>query len=298
MKTAVLEGRCPRVRCTILFMVRKGPIDLCMMCRKVKELQDSHLLPASVYKKLRSRHLRDPYNPNRDPIEVTAGKARQTSRQTTDYLLCTACEGILDRGGEKHVLPLLANEFGFPFHDLLTGIPPDIAELDYKAYACARIPSLDCEKITHFAAGIFWKAAIHSWVLQGSTVKIDLQGYEEGLREYLLGANPFPDDVTLILRVVPPGLPSLSAVAPRQVRDPELDMFCFYVPGIDFSLFIGRTLPEFQIGCFARNPNHPVFVDPTVALTLGKLYHESFVTAKLSARLAASLEKRRRQRDV
>ena len=36
-----------------------GPIDTCKMCSKVKELQDSHLLPASVYKKLRRVHLSD-----------------------------------------------------------------------------------------------------------------------------------------------------------------------------------------------------------------------------------------------
>ena len=36
-----------------------GPIDTCKICSKVKELQDSHLLPASVYKKLRRVHLSD-----------------------------------------------------------------------------------------------------------------------------------------------------------------------------------------------------------------------------------------------
>jgi hypothetical protein len=271
-----------------------GPSDLCKMCLSVKELQDSHLLSASVYKKLRRVHLSDPDNPNPDPIAVTFRKARQTSKQTTDYLLCSDCEGVLDRMGEKHVLPLLADENGFPLYSLLTKVPPDFAEPDLVVYSCAKIPSLDCDKITHFATGIFWKAAVHAWQTGASMVKIDLKGREEELREYLLGAKPFPDDVALVLRIAPPSVPLLSAVAPFTVRDASLNMHWFYVPGIDFCLHVGEQASrEFREGCFVHNPGRPVFVDPTVALTLGKLYRESFLTAEKSTRLAAALRRRR-----
>ena len=74
------------------------------------------------------------------------------------------------------------------------------------------------------------------------------------------------------LRVAPPSMPLLSAVAPFEVRDPNLSMYWFYVSGIEFSLHIGeRTPQEFQHCCFVRNQWHPVVVDPTVALSLGKL---------------------------
>jgi hypothetical protein len=274
-----------------------GPIDICKMCLKVKELQDSHLLPASVYRKLHSKHLRDPDNPNPNPISVSGRRARQTSKQTTDYLLCSDCEGILDRMGEKYFLPLLANELGFPFQDVLRSVAPDVAESDLTAYACARNPSLDCGKIAHFASGIFWKAAVHAWVHGDATVKIELRGYTEGLREYLLGAKPFPNGVTLVMLVLPPNVPLLSAVAPIQAREPRFDMYWFYVPGIQFLLFAGeRTPPEIVHHCFARNPLHPVIVDPTAVLSLAKLYRESFSTAQITPRLAAALEKRRRRR--
>jgi len=247
-----------------------------------------------VYKKLRSVNLCDPHNPNPDPIAVTFRKARQTSKQTTDYLLCSDCEGILDRMGERHVLPLLANETGFPLYDLLMRIPPNISEPGLVVYSCGNIPSLDCGELAHFATGIFWKAAVHPWRSGAFTVKIDLQGHEEDLREYLLGMKPFPNDLALILRVAPPSVPLLSAVAPITVRDPNFNMHWFYVPGIEFSLHVGEQAAlQFREGCFAHNPGHPVFVDPTVALTLGKLYRESFVTAEKSTRLAAALERRR-----
>jgi hypothetical protein len=279
-----------------LQMVGNGPVDICKMCLNVKQLQDSHLLPASVYKKLRRVHLSDADNPNPDPIAVTFRKARQTSKQTTDYLLCSDCEGILDRMGEKHVLPLLATEVGFPLYDLLKRIPPEIEEPDLVIYSCAKMPSLDCEKLAHFATGIFWKTAIHAWRSGASTVKIDLQGHEENLREYLLGAKPFPDEVALILRIAPPNLPLLSAVTPITVRNANFDMHWFYVPGITFSLHVGKQAAlEFREGCFVHNPGRPVFVDPTAALILGKLYRESFMTAEKSTRLAAALEKRRKR---
>src|SRR5436190_22355132 len=102
-----------------------GPIDLCPMCLNVKELRDSHLLSASVYKKLRSVYPSNPDNLNPDPIAVTAGRARQTSKQTSDYLLCSDSEGIVDRMGETHGLPLLADAGGFPLYELLANSTPN-----------------------------------------------------------------------------------------------------------------------------------------------------------------------------
>ena len=101
------------------------------------------------------------------------------------------------------------------------------------------------------------------------------------------------------LRVAPPSMPLLSAVAPFEVRDPNLSMYWFYVPGIEFSLHIGeRTPQEFQHCCFVRNQWHPVVVDPTIALSLGKLYRESSLTSKMSTRLGAVFEKRRKRRNA
>jgi hypothetical protein len=271
-----------------------GPIDLCKLCLNVKELRDSHLLSASVYKKLRSVYASNPDNLNPDPIAVTSGKARQTSKQTTDYLLCSDCEGILDRVGEKHVLPLLADSGGFPLYDLLTNSTPNSAEADLSIYLCANVPSLDCEKITHFATGIFWRAAVHSWRNGASTVKLDLGRHEEQLREYLLGAKPFPDDVLLILRIAPPSLPLLWAVAPASSGDVRLGRYRFYVPGIEFSLHVEeQAVRELREGCFVHNPAHPVFVDPDVALMIEKLYRDTFLPAEKSTRLSAGLQKRR-----
>jgi len=274
-----------------------GPIALCKMCLRVQALQDSHLLPASVYRRLQSKHLRDPDNPNPDPVSVSGSRARQTSKQTTDYLLCSDCEAILDRMGEKYVLPLLAGELGFPFYDVLRSSAPEFAEPDFAVYACAKNPLVDCGKIAHFALGIFWKAAAHSWVHAGSTVKIELADYEDGLRRYLLGEQPLSGGLTLIVLVLPPNAPLLSAVAPIQAREPKFDMYWFYVPGIQFCLFAGeRTPPEIAQQCFVRNPFHYVTEDPSTVLSLARIFRESLSTAKVSTRLAAVFARRRQRR--
>lgn len=146
----------------------------------------------------------------------------------------------------------------------------------------------------HFATAIFWKAAVHQWRSGASTVKLDLRGHEEQLREYLLGAKPFPDDVVLILRVAPPSVPLLWTVAPFSARDARLGVYRFLVPGIEFSLHVEQqSVPELLEGCFVHNPAHPVFVDPEVALEIGKLYRETFLPAEKSTRLSAGLQKRR-----
>jgi hypothetical protein len=44
----------------------------------------------------------------------------------------------------------------FRFHELLTRVAPDVVDGDVEAYAAARNPEIDCNKIIHFAL-------VHSW---------------------------------------------------------------------------------------------------------------------------------------
>jgi hypothetical protein len=79
-------------------------------------------------------------------------------------LLCTDCEGVLNKGGENWMLPLFAKRDGsFGFYDLLTSMPPVAALGHTRLYFGAQNPIIDSDKIIHFAMGIFWKASVHSW---------------------------------------------------------------------------------------------------------------------------------------
>ena len=113
-----------------------------------------HLMPAALYDYVRL--------PGGNPVTFNTQLVIESSRHMQHPLLCRACEDILNKGGEAWSLPLFARVDGsFPFHDLLTQIPPDVIDGNAKLYAAIRNAEIDTAKLTHFAMGIFWKAAVH-----------------------------------------------------------------------------------------------------------------------------------------
>ena len=59
----------------------------CGLCRNTGELRDSHLLPAASYKLSRIDSRSDP-----NPVVVSKRRSVTTSRQVSDYFLCSECE--------------------------------------------------------------------------------------------------------------------------------------------------------------------------------------------------------------
>src|SRR2546426_1040661 len=95
------------------------PTRKCALCLLVKDLQDSHLLPASLYKKTRT-----PGATNPNPSLITKRGIVQTSRQMKDYLLCKDCEGLFSRNGEQYVMGQVAHKGKFPLLDILRAVQP------------------------------------------------------------------------------------------------------------------------------------------------------------------------------
>jgi hypothetical protein len=228
---------------------------LCKLCLRDELLQSSHLLPAAIYKRFRS-----PIHPN--PMFITARGSIKTSRQTKTLLLCSRCEDVLNRGGEKWVLPLIANsDKTFPLYDILTRVAPDCRLPTITAYAAARNPEIKIDALTHFAMGIFWKASAHSWHKRDDDPQIKLGPYAEPLRLFVLDPQKteFPNHMTLMIALLPPSNVPLLANLP--VRGPNGDgfrNFKFYIPGIQFVLSVGKTV-ELET-CFHNNPLHPICV--------------------------------------
>src|SRR5262245_63849308 len=86
-----------------------GAVGVCALCRRQRELRDSHLLPAAIYKLLR-----DPQRPNPNPVMVTRKLAGTTSWQVKARLLCDECEQQFSRKGERYVLAQCARRNQFP----------------------------------------------------------------------------------------------------------------------------------------------------------------------------------------
>jgi hypothetical protein len=78
-------------------------------------------------------------------------------------------------------------EGAFPFWDLLTKFEPDQVVDGARAYCTVKNPDIQVDKTVHFAMGIFWKAAVHSWKGRETEPMIQLGPYAESVRTFLRG---------------------------------------------------------------------------------------------------------------
>lgn len=77
------------------------PTAACGLCREVRPLCRSHLLPRAFYRLLRGNGAE---NPNPNPHFLTREFDQQIPSQAADYLLCDVCEQMFRRNGEDWVL--------------------------------------------------------------------------------------------------------------------------------------------------------------------------------------------------
>jgi hypothetical protein len=231
--------------------VKRG---ICKLCLNERDLLKSHLMPAAMYAYCRA--------PGGHHISISSDLVIESDRQLADHLLCAVCEDNLNRGGEMWLLPLLAPYQGpFPFYDLLTKVPPDATDGDAAGYAAARNSEIQCDKITHFAMGVFWKAAVHSWSGSRTEPMIDLGKYAEPIRNFLCGAAGFPERMVLTIGVLPPPVEMIAFNNPYRGSNRKWHNYLFYVPGIEFSLNVGSMIKTSEReSCFASNPLHPIIV--------------------------------------
>ena len=266
------------------------PIGNCKMCLHDKPLVQSHLMARGLYDYCRTA--------DSEPIKMGAGIIMQTSRQTKDYLLCGQCEDVLNKGGENWILPKLATiEKSFPLYEMLSRVTPVFDEGDLRVYNTALIPEVAADKIAHFAVGMFWKASVHSWLGGETDPRIELGPYSEALRRFLLGHTTFPENVALLVEIVPPSAASIGILDPcERVCDQWHTFFC-YVPGILFALSVGKQLSEeIRTGCFVGNSNHPLLVSNNIHEKLEGLLKEKYFSTPKSRQLQAAMEAQRRRR--
>jgi hypothetical protein len=226
----------------------------CPMCLELKNIVDSHLIPRAMYAYLRP--------PGGHPVAVSDDYVGSSDRQLHDFLLCKECEDILNKGGEAWLSPLLAEYAGvFPFYDLLTTLPPNVVEGKSAAYAAKRNAQIDCDKLTHFAMGVLWKASVHSWKRGQETPMIDLGPHRESARMFLRNESPFPASMALTIGVLPAPVKLTTFEYPRWEAETRWDNFSFYIPGMRFVLAAGEGIdPGIKANCFVRNAAHPIIV--------------------------------------
>jgi hypothetical protein len=118
----------------------------------------------------------------------------RVERHIKDLLLCSACESLLDQGGESYVLSRIAakvtNEF--PLHRMLSLALPRESYPDISRFSGDDL-GIDMEKFAHFALGIVWRATIHDLRMPDATIlpRQAIGDFEPPIRSYLLGGT-FP----------------------------------------------------------------------------------------------------------
>jgi len=269
----------------------------CKLCLKDRELQESHLLPAAVYRMCRpeSGEITDPVGIRNDRKTRTL-RVFQSSRQITGHVLCSDCEQILNVNGEDWVLPQLSTLQGFPLYNKLTTVKPEMVEQDVAAYASIKVPDIRTDFLIHFAMGIFWRAGVHNWQTGHGTLRLELGPYQDEMRSFLLG-GPFPKHAFLMINVVPPSLPTISAYLPYSSRTAGITFHSFYVPGIEFMLTLGKATPDYlRASCVVSNPTRPILVGAFTAQFIGKKFAEAFERGRIPAKLAGRLQRARAKR--
>ncbi len=268
------------------------PIQKCSMCLETKNIVSSHLYPAALYAYCRNAD-------NESPMRVANGVVMQTDWQVQDYLLCLECENILNKGGEMWVNPKLATvKDGFPLYDLLMKRPPAFQDGKGAIYYAAQNPFIDVEKLTHFAIGIFWKAAVHTWKMGREKIRIELGPYAEPIRLWLRGGLPFPKSVNLAVAVARAENALVILTGPVKQSTKRWQSFSLQVPGLLFTLHVGKLIDlEMKNCCFHEEPSHPIFVSDEVMGALWRRVGDHYRESRKTKGYLAGKAKRSRKSD-
>lgn len=172
-------------------------LETCGLCLQKKELQNSHLLPAALYKQLREPSAGS--DPN--PVIVTQHKMVTSSKQISSPFLCADCELRFSANGENYVVTQCAERDGsFKLRELLQGASPLFAD-DMDQIAIYDVQQLLNTKVDHFlyfAASVFWRASSHRWKIGDAQIdQISLGArYSGRVPSVSVGANRLPTECT------------------------------------------------------------------------------------------------------
>ena len=219
------------------------PFDKCKLCLRVADLQNSHLMPASLFKKAR---IPSASNPN--PLLVTDTGAVQTSHQIRNFLLCRDCEQLFSKNGENYVMSQVfdGQSKKFPLLDILQAAKPTWGGPEFIGYELSATRAIDRDKLGYFALSVFWRASVHIWRERGEkSVTIDLgRHYNETFRTYLLGQAGFPPDVVLLSIVCTDALSHDCFYVPSLGSKKLERTYSFMAKGLNFLMVIGKQSRE------------------------------------------------------
>jgi hypothetical protein len=229
----------------------------CGLCKATRELRDSHLIPAAIYKLSRETKRQNP-----NPVVVRRKSAGTTSKQVSAHFLCADCEERFSQYGEQYVTRQCARPDGhFALRQLLAAAPIVYRGPQFFVYEVGSVLGGNVEQYLYFAASIFWRSAARKWTWQGDPIRSISLGltYQEQFRLYLLGEASWPPNARLYIHVSCENPIDYTTVFPCSFRIEFARRHKFYIPGILFILFLGGTVPRIH-DAFALNSTKGQFM--------------------------------------
>jgi hypothetical protein len=115
------------------------------------------------------------------------------------------------------------------------------------------VVGVDLDQLIYFAVSVFWRAGARKWDALDHSTQISLGPYQEQLRKFLLGQEPFPDRAALLVNVTTNVTPQLSATFPYSDRANGVRQHRFSLPGMAFWLHLGRIQEPLRYLCAAHS---------------------------------------------
>lgn len=223
---------------------------LCQITKSIEDFRKSHFIPASLY------------HSGKKGLEYgTRTGTGRFEREIKDLLLCSACESVLDEGGESYVLSQIAPKVmkDFPLHRKLSLALPRESYPDVSRFSGDDL-GIDMEKFAHFGLGIVWRAAIHDWEMPDRTIlpRQPIGDFEPPIRNYLLGGK-FPPDTSVIVIVCSDDQSRRVWGTPTVIVEASCLNFRFLARGVFFRVMMGYQMPKAFRAMSCNSPRKCLF---------------------------------------
>lgn len=220
---------------------------ICALCKEEKgKLVDSHFMPAAAYSHIRGSQP----SGNNSPVRISLSKSKsfRTDKQVKRPLLCSRCEDLFSKNGEKVMGDLWATKSSFPLLELLKKSALISHGEHFNIYDSKRLEGKIVDALFYFAMSIFWRAHVWDWQWEEDGYKRALGPYEKDFRDFLLKGKKL-NNVFLVLDVNSD--PKTAAVMgfPTCTRSGSDRLHRFILLGITFMMYLGKG-----ISSIAREP--------------------------------------------
>jgi hypothetical protein len=253
-----------------LIYLEETMIGTCSLCLEESDLQDSHLLPAALYKRARYKDNKNPH-----PLVYSSRGERQTSKQARRHLLCSSCEQRFHERGENWTLRHAATTpTEFALRDLLLANQAIRLNEHLYYFTTASIPEIDSDALGYFALSVVWRASVCDWAIDEVRIpQLQLGPFQEQLRRYLLGYSDLPDNVAVLAVACSQREVYLMTNMPQTRMWGEYRSHFFDIPGVSFMVDVGARIPEHaRAMCLFRGVGRPLFYSPVAQLSNAQAY--------------------------